>query len=329
MRNLPLVDELLTQEAVPVRDRLSVRIYLQRIAVKCETPHTDAAALAKHFEKQERNRAEPWRDYLTKLELQDSASTEVPVESLRKQFKDLAEAGELSRDECMIGMYLLYGGTKDITFFGRLMLRASGLERVKAHNFYVAKTIGEAFLSQYGERLLTFPDPLFPWTEEFITLNRSLLRSAVEGAGPHEPKRRFFKEKRPTAEAAPSYELSLPGPHGGAPFLPVVPGPNGTHVVDMAYVQETFTQIYDAFSELKKRIEGVEQQASQGKFSNVQRGLSGVRQAVLHLSDIMYRTRRSGYPPPHPRMPRRRKNKDKPQGQAKGGDAESTDPENF
>lgn len=299
-----------------------VHISLFLSSLKADRP-SDSALLAKQVEQQERRRVEPWRDVIAKLDLQAAAEEKADITQQQATFKQLAESASLSQSECMTGMYLLYGTPEDVRYYIFILLTMSGQERVMAHNFRVAAILGESFLTQFGAKLCTFPYPLFPGHKDFNTLNRNLLRS-IEGAGTADT-HRFFSDQTPATTTPKDPWRDLLPPAGGAPFLPVVTGPDGTPVVDMFQVQQGMEDMYRQFVAIKDKVQELEQQAEKGQSRNVARGLTGVRQSVLHLGDILYRLRNRGYPPPHPKMPRSSGPR-KPK--AKGGE-ESSDSANF
>ena len=73
--------------------------------------------------------------------------------SLKELYASLVKSGALTAEDAMVIPYLLWGSQDERRFMGALMLRKTGHERVRSHNFHVAATKEASFLPAI--RLLT------------------------------------------------------------------------------------------------------------------------------------------------------------------------------
>jgi len=197
----------------------------------------DSATLAGQFERQEQRQREPWR-------VQYQHAVEERKEFLRQTnqqhqrlFLELAKAKVLSAEDVLIGQYVLFSGEAGWRFFGGVLLNKRGVDRVRAHNFFVADSVegSEAFLAANGDLLATLPVPLFPANAEFSALNTALLfeyraflgvGGPAGGGHPSKYESTFFVLSGPAAN-----------PAGGA-FLPVSQLGDGTFGVNTTALEE-------------------------------------------------------------------------------------------
>lgn len=168
---------------------------------------------------------------------------------------DLAKAGELSIEDAMSIQYVVFGSPEDHLFFSHILLRMSGVDRIHAHNWYVAEMLGPVFIDTYGEILSRLEFPLFPNKEEFSGLNTRLLKWASEaptGGGAKKAIPPMFKNSTP----------KITGGEYWAPVLSTATGPAAN-----------LTEIESAFSTLTQRVTSLEHQTSAR--SNKQQGYRG------------------------------------------------------
>jgi hypothetical protein len=137
-------------------------------------PVTDP--LATHFEKAELRSHEPWRVFGSGLELRAQRYIALPESDQRAAFLNAAKNGALTPQECMLGTYLFFGAADDQSFLRGVLCNEHPADRLVAHNFYVARKLGEAFYAQHGAQLRDLEWPLFPPVHEFVPLNQLLLR---------------------------------------------------------------------------------------------------------------------------------------------------------
>ena len=79
------------------------------------------------------------------------------------------------------------------------MLRKTGHERVRSHNFHVAATKEASFLPAYGDKLLTYSLPLIPYDAgELAAINIRLLTEGEAEITGGEPTTAFYRHRQPT-----------------------------------------------------------------------------------------------------------------------------------
>jgi hypothetical protein len=204
-------------------------------------PRTNEVELLRHeLERQEQRVLEPWR-----LDFQRFASERAQVEkstqaSLESWFVDLAKQSSLTMMEVMIGTYTIFGTEKSIKQFANLILAKRGERRIKAHNAYVAQTLGEAWVASHGERALQCPFPLFPPLPQFTALQEQLLLESEECRGGGRRRRStMFRDEV-----------------DGGGYLPVVQVGNEGLAVDVSVVENAVARIFAALD--KNEVDKVE-----------------------------------------------------------------------
>eukprot|EP00760_Papus_ankaliazontas_P014694 PhM_4_TR16131/c1_g2_i3/m.88165 len=120
------------------------------------------------------------------------------TEELRAAFTDAARARSLPAWKAIIGTYTLFGDDEDRRVFTSVLLAAGTMEEmIYLHNMHVVTRMAhsDAFLSQHHVTLRRKAVPLLPPTQEFSSLNLSIVQEVaqsmsapVSGAGT-EPRR--------------------------------------------------------------------------------------------------------------------------------------------
>lgn len=141
-------------------------------------------ALARHFEAQERRSRENWRATAETLASERASIAAQPVEQLREEYIELAKAHALSAEDALTIGYLLFTEDIDRRVWAATLMRKTGAERLRSHNFAVAARREDAFLAIHGTHLLNFSLPLYPHQPSFAALNTRILSTTqVTGAG--------------------------------------------------------------------------------------------------------------------------------------------------
>ena len=203
---------------------------------KTTTPDPDS--LATYLKASERRAQQPWRKDYEQYQAIAHDWEEMSMETLQELFVDDAKNGQLQASEAMLGIYLLFGGEKELQFLRRLLVNAKGSLRLLMHNFYVADHRGEAFLNLFGNKLTELTDPLFPHTKDFTALNAMMLNQVDSTSGGGEGKRFFRKEDEPD-------------PLGGGSQFAVLTSAEGTQYVDLACVEQVCDNLQSQINSLK------------------------------------------------------------------------------
>jgi len=207
----------------------------------------DREGLTKYFRDAELRTHQVWRRDYEKYVMIKEDWVSMPLEEKQAIFIDKAKAHLLSSTEVMLGIYLLWGGDKELEFLRSLLVSSSGAHRMLMHNFYVAEHREPSFLKTHGDKIPRLPDPLFPHTKEFSALNTMLLEEPVIGGG---------VERRSLFRSAEEND-----PLGGAPNFYVQTGPDGQSFVDMADVEQTCATMQRQIAALRT----AQQSKGQGK----------------------------------------------------------------
>ena len=184
------------------------------------------AALTAYFKSAELRTQQPWRKQYEHYQALIKDWEATPLETLREVFTDKAKNGLLQPSEAMLGIYLLYGGERELDFLRRLLVNASGSLRTMMHNFFVAEHRDPSFLTMFGGKVAELQEPLFPHTKEFTALNSILLQQHETTLGGGEKRSLFQREEEAD-------------PLGGGPnaMFAVLTSPEGHQYVDLSVIE--------------------------------------------------------------------------------------------
>jgi hypothetical protein len=199
------------------------------VAAQPAPEDSNTGALVKLFTQQEQERRDPWR-----VNLKHYAAALARFEGhtvKHRQEEMLARA-----KNALI--------TSDV--YASIVLSVADLQdRVRHHNWYVAQSLGEQWVSQHGAAVDKLTEPLFPPVPAFAALNAKLLteagQSTVSGGAA-----RYLE---PSAAPKPGKK---PAASGGAYPLQVVPDGQGGHVVDLQVVSDAYSRLQAQVAELTK-----------------------------------------------------------------------------
>jgi hypothetical protein len=213
-----------------------------------------AAVIAEEAQLTRLRTREPWRldlDNAAEERLDVAKQTQAEQQAL---FLSLAKAKGLTGDDVMAMTYALYGNREAMGFYAHVIMRKTGLARVKAHNMYVASARPDAASFQHadGALLVHLPVPLFPPTAEFAGLTATLLREYslwLESAGI--PRGGEGSARGFTSALYATRRATVEG--GGT--LPVVPSTDGQGwVVDVTPVEEAFHSVFTTLNALATEV---------------------------------------------------------------------------
>jgi hypothetical protein len=294
----------------PELARLQVAVGRLRAEAQVES----GDALREYFSEKEKRERERWRAVAQRLEAERKAISARSVAELRTEFLNMGKSHLLTPDDVICGTYLLFADEAGRKFLAGTLCERRGVDRVKAHNFYVASHMpsAESFLASHGEQLLALQWPLFPPINEFSALNMALLFDATTEVSGGSTKR------------TPSvYRHSEEVTGGGS--LPVQGDGNGNFFVDMGPVETAFGQV---FSELNRLSAEKEPKDMAPKLQNIKKLVPEARASVRTARNGGNASRGQGYGPREQGRGRGRGDTSRygrGRGGVKGGDTEGQD----
>ena len=126
--------------------------------------HSDISALKSYFGDAEKRRLEQWRPSYEKATcfLENAANYTTEKSNLGAMLSACRNA-LLTEEDVMALTYLLcaHNGLEDHLVLSAILLRKHGPERILTHNWWVAKQLGEPFLSEHGAEIMRLTVPLF------------------------------------------------------------------------------------------------------------------------------------------------------------------------
>jgi hypothetical protein len=102
------------------------------------------------FREKERRQFDPWLVSEAKFRNRREKAFDEDKEVMKTAFVDLAKSGTVSATESVMACYSLF---MDPRYMASLLVCEVPEQRIVAHNFLVAKTIGEDFLAPGCRRL--------------------------------------------------------------------------------------------------------------------------------------------------------------------------------
>jgi hypothetical protein len=228
---------------------------LEALIAKSTTPTVAApqpteAILVRHFEDAERRKLQTWRNDLNKCALEKEAWAGDTRESLLELFASRANKNLCTVEDALILHLLLAVDDAARLNFAATILRLPPRDRLRAHNFRVASSVGPAFLDTHGALLGTLAVPLYPKGAAFEGLNTLILNEghdAPVGAGTGGSRDGFAK-----AFAKPQVTQTVVC--GGECSLPVSVLPSGQQVVDLTQVEEAFKKLQLEVASLRRQV---------------------------------------------------------------------------
>jgi len=220
-----------------------------------------ASALQRYFEVQEQRKLDPWRYRESQMLAERNSIMAESDATLQSATIEMAKAAQFGPDEVLALSYLQYGNAEARKYFVGLLQRKSGLQRMTAHNFYVASQAEPAFLDMWGAVLLYCPYPLFPAVEGFHNLNRMMLtavRDSYEaGANVHGGGDRVIPQ--------PAVYKRANKVTGGEYWAAVHTNAEGKQAVNLSEIESAHLAHARDLSILKKEIANMKKQANRGR----------------------------------------------------------------
>jgi hypothetical protein len=245
---------------------------------------------AKIYGDAERRRLFPWRaSYEQAVEFFYFIASHVTVESSTTKMVELCKEALLSEEDVMSLTYTLFtpgvpmlknavavsapASSADRLVYATILLTKRGRDRVLAHNWWVAKFLGESFLQENGAKIERLNFPLFPPLPEFEGLNLKLLftvtnvsggTSDVDAAEMLSAGASFYARDSSVSHAphpAPRPTRRPTTAHGGNIPFPVVDSsgtPHGQAYVDMQTVADAVNALRADSARLCQRVSFIE-----------------------------------------------------------------------
>ena len=212
---------------------------------------TDAAKaiveLTKHLKEQSLQRIAPFRVKEAQLASERESIAGDSEELQHRTTLDMAKSKQFYPEEVMMLTYVQYGKAEAQRFYVGLLQRKSGLQRVVAHNFYVAAHCEPSFIATWGDVLTYCPYPLFPSGEGFTALNRTLL-AEVQAA----------YEMGHVIGGDSTQPRDIPRPTVFKPTHAAVPT-GGEYRVAVENGQVNLTEVEDSYVALKRDVDDLRQ----------------------------------------------------------------------
>jgi len=116
---------------------------------------------------------QPWQAHVAAFATERTAWKTEDAEDRKTAFVEQAAKGRLTPMEALVGAHLFWGA--DTVFLEQLLVHKKGQQRITAHNFLIAETMGEVFKNNHGAKLVDFPWPLFPPLGKLKEINSAML----------------------------------------------------------------------------------------------------------------------------------------------------------
>jgi hypothetical protein len=232
------------------QQRLLEALVAKSISPAAAAPQPTEAILVRHFEDAERRKLQTWRHDLQKCALEKEAWVGDTRESLLELFAARANKSLCSVEDALILHLLLAADDAARLNFAATILRLPPRERLRAHNFRVASSVGPAFLDTHGALLGALTVPLYPKGAAFEGLNTVILNEGHDapiGAGTGGSRDGFAK-----AFAKPQVTQTVVC--GGECSLPVTALPSGQQVVDLTQVEDAFKKLQLEVASLRRQV---------------------------------------------------------------------------
>jgi hypothetical protein len=216
------------------------------VAAQPAPEDSNTGALVKLFTQQEQERRDPWRVNLKHYAAALARFEGHTVKHRQEEMLARAKNALITREDVMLLTFSLFGTGPTRDVYASIVLSVADLQdRVRHHNWYVAQSLGEQWVSQHGAAVDKLTEPLFPPVPAFAALNAKLLteagQSTVSGGAA-----RYLE---PSAAPKPGKK---PAASGGAYPLQVVPDGQGGHVVDLQVVSDAYSRLQAQVAELTK-----------------------------------------------------------------------------
>jgi len=236
-----------------------------KVLGQLSAPQDAARVLARQFERQDLRTREPWRIEDEKQAAERDAISKLGMPVLQRLFVDLAKAKRIAPEDAVNLFYALYSDEAGRRFWASTLQSKVGVERVRAHNFYVVSLMADrdAFMARSGDLLPALPVPLWPAVDELASLNTALM---VE----------FREYMQGTAGGGRSrFYSSLYGrqqqPSGGG-ILPVHQDAHGQLGVEVGVIEDTCNMLRRQNESLKRQVAALERKLADFGLLSSQRG---------------------------------------------------------
>lgn len=224
-----LIDEAIESLQLPLADRARLHLLLPGPAKEGD--------LGAYFLRQEERTRDPWRVHLERALALANTAAQATDKELERSFVDAARAQLITPADAFSANYALFGSQDAQKFFLTISLLPY-TERMRMHNFFIANSCGNDFLTTFGEQLISLQFPLFPPLPSLRALNIKLLTEGrTNGGSTREPYPSVFRQETE-----------------GGMVLPVQTDEAGRSFVDVAAIEQAFSQLNDAVRELRTRV---------------------------------------------------------------------------
>jgi hypothetical protein len=233
--------------------------------------------LAKEFLKSRQLTQQPWRSDFDVNETYTKTTLDKEWDAIQEDFKEQAKEKRFTAEEIMTMTYVMFAEDAGRKYYACCVNRYAGFERIKHHNLYVAKNIGDHWIDANGKDVVTLPWPLFPPHEKFVQLNEQIMRVWREyqenptAAGPRPsapptslPYKRPELAEQPTAAVA-TRVRSASAIRGGDSTLQIVQDSQGAYVVDATPVEGAVCELQRRVFNLEKLNAQLTRQAARGR----------------------------------------------------------------
>lgn len=269
VHRLPLsfVVDTATSLSLPRAD--IAQLYLQM--VKKDHFNDSSNVLAKHFHEVDERQRDPWRVELQKMMRTRASSEEIEWSTIQSAFVDMAKSGLISANEAVLASYLLFGTESDRKFIGHCLTTLAANDQLRAHNWYVASSLGEQFMLANGPRILRLSDPLFPPVDSLRSLNLKLLAESDSSKGGAPRKSHLYRNDSPDRTR-----------HEGAGVLPVTVAPDGSAFVDVTNIEQAFSRVFESIQAMHQQV----LQLRETPPTNLLECLAKIRATTSHARNI-------------------------------------------
>jgi hypothetical protein len=307
---VPLLDDTMREHGFSAPEKAAVHVFHKESA---EKEPDSGVMMIKHLEQRTAETHHPYLIHMRRIATQRDSHSQLSLDEMRKRFADAAKNAMLSKEDVLTLVYLLYGTPDDRALFAATLLHYKDHARIQAHNFFVAEHSDPAFLVTYGDKLIDFEYPLFPWTEEFSSLNYQLLNADTvsgKGDGDHPCEKLYLRKKERS-------QGKVAGGQASMGVVPVVSQQDGRSYVDLTAMVGACESLWQKTDNLEKKV--AEMEVKDPKLNTIlYRGLRGLRDSVLYIGRLMQFRSGRQLPPAPPKFPRGKRLK-KPKAAGEGG----------
>jgi len=241
-----LIIKTMEHMGMPFSQQAAVHVWLAGMA---ESQANPVNALTEHFREQQTLRLRPWRLKWQEVEQMLSGASARTQDQLRHEMLDAAKLRLITADDAQVLHWLLYLSDQQRLTVAATLLRKRGASRMQALNV-LATQVGDrdsadAFITQFGEKLLQLPVPIWPLDDSF-SAQQALLFDTFE----HAPDLTAGDADHQDDTFARCFRILNETTGGG--HLPVEQTPDGRWVADCTQLEAACKAAFDqAFGSLR------------------------------------------------------------------------------